>query len=318
MTITTPPFLSVNLRLTFKCEVGCKHCNYNCTKQGEDAAHDHLVEVAEKLSKMERLNQVTLTGGDFFHNFSQVVEAARLLRNKGFKGEIGLETSGSFAVNTRHARVIMSQFASVIQKLRIATTPYHNEAVPFNNVKILEKEAKLVFGKRGSVQLHPMSMIQFLEQLDPNTTHTLDEFIEKFGADTLFNIFPLITAGRARTLLRRYRVGKPADSFKNVKCYSWLMESTCVGVNPDGSVTPNPCFGINVGWPGFKKKEDHQLLYALAEGGPYKAFEYARDTLGFTEDPEGYVDHCDLCFCVRKWLKDKEPTDELKPDWYYQ
>lgn len=79
------PIYNVDIHLTDKCNLNCKHCNHFCPLVPPDTQHKSLTYIVQNLATLSRytgiINNVTLLGGEpFLHpHLLEIIKTARLL-----------------------------------------------------------------------------------------------------------------------------------------------------------------------------------------------------------------------------------------------
>jgi len=68
----------------------------------------------------------------------------------------------------------------------------------------------------------------------------------------------------------------------------------------------------------YQHEETPELIGRLIQGGPFGLSEWAAETHGYRERPEGYVGKCHLCVDVRRHLSSLVQDDTLAPQGFYQ
>ena len=125
--------------------------------------------------------------------------------------------------------------------------------------------------------------------------------------------------GRALNLLRKYGKRRPTEQLSE-KCPE-LHNTNHFHADYLGYYISPGCTGMGIMLEDIGKELDpkkYPVMSKLFRGGVRELFEYARE-LGYNSDPVGYYSKCELCFCIRKYLinKDREAHPDLTPRSFY-
>lgn len=327
-TLQVPQLRSGGIILGYQCNLGCRHCNYNC---GPDAggwmSEDTLDQVLDALSRERRLLDIHLAGGEPTLNPGLLVMAIRKALDKKLRLSY-VETNGHFAHSMDSARSMLRPLKQAgLNSLLVSVSPYHNEAVPLRHTLNCLHAAVEIFGE-DSVFPWLGHFIPMLAKMDPEIPHTLEDFFAANAMDpkdgSLLRLFPLSPGGRVPYGLRDLFTLQPADDFRGGHCLEILTATDHFHIDPEGSLFTGHCPGIASGrladLHGEKNLDDHPVFITNALGGPHALMETARRIYDFVPDVAGYVSPCHLCLEVRAFLhgRDADRWAELAPASYYR
>jgi MoaA/NifB/PqqE/SkfB family radical SAM enzyme len=253
--------------------------------------HEQLREVFRDFINIDSLSFVYFEGGEPFLYYSQMLEGIRMSRGMGFK--TGIVTNGYWATSVADAKLWLRPLLDLdISDISISNDLFH-------------------YGKNQ--ENFALNALEALNQLklpgdsicieSPTITDKKDQ--EKgtpvIGGGVMFR-------GRATETLTTDLPTKQWSEFTECP-YENLVNPQRVHLDSYGHV--HICQGLSMGniWKTPLSElikhyngKAHPICRPLIEGGPAQL---AREFNLFNE--EGFIDHCHLCFTVRKALVDKFP-----------
>ena len=176
------------------------------------------------------------------------------------------------------------------------------------------------------------SLIEFLQDLsefDPQKTHSLDEYIQKFGdgylAGTLERYW-IHMGGRALELFRPVLAIKPLEQIideSSDNCAPELTDTNHYHIDLFGNYIPGLCAGLAVAAQDLGQplaRERYPLLTTLFNAGIKGLLRDAQKFYGFTAVQNGYINKCDLCTEIRTFLvkHNFNQSQELNPREFYR
>lgn len=326
--LRVPPLRSGGIMLSYQCNQSCRHCLYRCGPEAEGwMSEERLDAVMDFLARERKLVDVHLAGGEAALRPDLAIRAVESAAKRKVRLSY-LETNGHYAVSVAAAKKVFAPLrAAGLRCVLVSVSPYHNEFVPLRRTLHCLEAARDVFGDDG-VFPWLSHFIPMMAKMDPDTTHTLEEFFEKNGmaADDggLLSLFPLSPGGRAAERLRGLFAKLPAEAFRGGHCLDMLTDVSHFHIDPDGRLFTGHCPGIISGTledgHGIKDWDRHPVFATLAFGGPCALMDMAREECGYSPDTLGYVSPCDLCLRVRTALFRHNPGkySELGPSIYYR
>lgn len=322
-----PPLRSGGLMLGYSCNQACRHCSYRSRPAAGEWMDDATLErVMDALANERMLVDIHIGGGEPTLNPELAVKAVRMAVAKKVRLSY-LETNGHYAETKERAVEVLAPFRDAgLPAILLSVSPYHNEFIPLRHTLNCLEAGMEVFGEDG-VFPWLSHFLPMLGRLDPDTTHTLKEFLDanglEWGSPALLRLFPLTPGGRAPKGLRDFFALRPAEDFRGGHCMEILGGVSHFHVDPNGYLFTGHCPGIIAGRaPAFHEAKDQgkdPVFSTLALGGPHALMETARNECGFVPDPVGYVSPCDLCFQVRRalFIHDADTWSELGPATFY-
>jgi hypothetical protein len=323
---TVPPLIDGGVMLTWRCTNACRHCIYRCSPDRPNAwiTPEKAEEVFAALAREPRLHSVHLAGGEATLNVPRLIEVIGIARKHGVRLSY-LETNAAWCVSEDLAVARFTEFREAgLPGLLISASPYHNEFIPFARTRNGIAAGRRVFGP-GGVLVWTDPMARALSSLDPDRTHTLEEFLDATGLaaepGSLPSLYPARPGGRAAEALRDHFPKQPAEAFAGDPCARELDSTVHFHVDPDGQLFTGGCPGLVAARsPEFHppvSERTHPAWLRLHRAGPTALLDEARP-LGYRPREDGYVSKCDLCQEVRRFLHGREGWDDLAPSAYYE
>ena len=315
--------LSGGLITNYHCTSRCGHCLYACAPGRAKDYIDRSV-AEEVLQKMKSLGcyHIHIGGGEPMLDVPRLLDLVDAARHLGM-GIQYVETNASWYQDQRQAMDVLDQLRSYgIRQLLISMSPFHNERIPFYQVKGLIQACKL-----SGIQPLPwvMDFYDDMEAFDDQTKHSLDEYVRRFGDQYIQEIpsrYWIHLGGRAVfTFQHHFPLSSLNSVLHNSPCRE-LADTSHFHIDLYGNYIPGLCSGFAIEMEDLGKPLDenkYPFLSMLYQKGIDGLYQYAREKYGF-KPQQAYLNKCHLCNDIRLFLVRRQKLDfqELKPAGYYR
>jgi MoaA/NifB/PqqE/SkfB family radical SAM enzyme len=291
----------VHFLLTYKCTYECDHCFLYSGPSSEGVfTLDKIEKVLKQMKATKSVKTAYFEGGEPFLYYPLMLESLCLAKKMGF--ETGIVTNGYWATSPADAELWLRPLAEIgIDDLSISDDALHNGEEKESPAKNAIKAAGKLRLPFGSICIEAPKVVRGDKKWAGQPV---------VGGDVLFK-------GRAVDKLIKDLPRRDYATFDECP-HEDLKDPGRVHVDPYGYA--HVCQGLVIGnvfqKPLKKMMTDYRpesdpIIGALLRGGPA---ELARS---FKFDASsGFVDHCHLCFEIRRSLLDRFP-DTLAPRQVY-
>lgn len=319
--------LSGGLISNYHCSSACGHCLY---RSGPDRSRRYITAetAAAVLGRIKLLGcrAVHVGGGEPLLSPETVALILKAVRDAGLSVEY-VETNSSWFTGKGKAVEVLTRLKTAgLEALLVSISPFHNAHIPFNRVRGVLKACDQV----GIRTLPWISgFLADLSALDTDRVHSLEAFGTHFGETYLAEVMQrywLHPGGRALDLYRATMPLKPTDEIlaqNPASCYRDLADTSHFHVDLYGNYIPGLCAGLVIDFGDIGRSlsiDKYPLLALLAGAGIQGLLAFAADEHGFVTADSGYVNKCDLCNDIRRYLCAEAGATypELGPAGYYR
>ena len=309
---TLAPWEFAGILLTYWCNARCAFCYVNCGPH-----HRTWMERGDALALWGALDRhaaehglkmrIHLAGGEPFGDWPRLLSIVRQARDAGLTPLEKVETNAGWAVSEGVTRSRLEQLAALgMERLIVSCDVYHQQFVPFENVRRCVEIARRVLGAERI-------RVRWWDFYDhPIDTRRLNTAERRAAFQAALARHKDRLTGRAAGELASLLPCQPPEDFRAEHCVKEVLRGRHVHIDPYGNVFPGVCNGIVLGnalresperlWPRLEQTWDqHPIVSAVVAGGSYELMRRAM-ALGYQPRPEGYAGKCHLCHDVRRFL----------------
>lgn len=279
----------LHLFLTYTCLYECDHCFLYCSPRAEGTFTLENVESALDQAVDAGVTSIYIEGGEPFLYYPLLLEALRAAKRRHLQA--GLVTNCYWATSAADAVLWLRPIAEIgIDDLSVSDDAFHSDDVNQSPAKRAREAAEVLGIPLGTICIDGPTIQPAPHKADDGAV---------IGGDVLFK-------GRAADKLTNDLPKSPATTFDCCP-HEELENPGRVHLDPFGDVFV--CQGISIGniWKkplaqimADYRPLDHPIVGPLVRGGPAQL---ARESGLPTDD--SYVDHCHMCFLLRRQLLDR-------------
>ncbi len=319
--------VSLGLLLTYKCNIACRDCIYNCSPDWKsdwisiadaELLFAQLSKVLRRPCSYDRESisfsyGIHFTGGEPFLNYELLRNLAKKSRQFGLAMPF-VETNAFWASDDKKTEKMLTDLKKDgLKGILISVNPFNIEKIPFLNTKRAAELSYKVFGSNAII--YQMFYFDFFKRQKIEGTLQFEDFLKIVDPQILEQNIELLPMGRTPYALEHLYVKYKAKEFFSQDCYYDITRNHHVHIDNYLNYIPGFCAGISLGnakdldgiFAGIDLNENPVIQCLLK--GIKDLFSLGKD-LGFKENKEGYISKCHLCFEIRKYLA--ESTDEFK------
>lgn len=308
----------------YVCSSTCAHCVYNCSPKREKDYIDQEM-VRHDLNKIRSLGcrSVHIGGGEPMLNF----EKLKMVVRTASECDVGIEyieTNSSWYHDIEDAIGKLKELQDIgINCLLLSISPFHNSYIPFSKVKGVMNACRFT-----GVNIFPWiaDFIQDVESFDDKTTHSLEEYREKFGERYWENLpgkYYLTFRGRALKTFRDQMREIPLEKIlagNRGGCFE-LTDTSHFHVDLYGNYIPGLCTGLAIQVEDLNTEltpEKYPFFCGLFQDGINGFCESVVEKYDF-KPKKNYVSKCDLCYDIRYFLVNEQGYNgkDIQPHSYY-
>lgn len=255
--------------------------------------------------------------------FDALCAAVRALRDNQITVDY-IESNAFWCTDRGKVRERLLELRALgVDTVMASVDPFHIEFVPLERPLLLYAAAReLGMG----CFIWQERFVKRLMALNMRTTHSAQELQAVLGQDYAAQTareYGLGMNGRALRLAQTLYMQKPAVQVASPRpCASMLSGRHC-HVDLYGSVIPGGCPGISIPLTAYfdksspiRDEDAYPVAARLLRGGTAALLAYAKQ-LGFDERTPCCT-NCDLCYRLRSFLLDRQPSHEIAPACFYR
>lgn len=299
---------TLTLFLSWRCSILCSHCGFSCgpRRRGRMPLETALELIDHAVEMEPSLRMVAYSGGEPFLFYEDVLTCMRRAAERELSG--GLVSNCSWAGSDAVVRKRMSVLKGLgLEEFIVSLDDFHLAHVPLDNIRRVVLAA-LERGIRVGVNVLMTRSSRIRREDVPELLGLPQEGVPP-ELMWVQESSPLLF-GRARNNFAREELcTHPEEVFRGLPCH---FVTRNLVVSPDmqvyaccgfgGSTDHGPAALTSLGDLGedsldalFRKAQGNLALNIMAEFGPHKLLELARETGDTVQTPESYVSPCDIC-----------------------
>jgi len=315
--------LSGGLITNYHCTSQCKHCLYFCSPSRDKS---YITETITKKNfeniKNLGCHSIHIGGGEPFLNHSSLINVAKEAKEAGISIDY-IETNSSWYNTEEEALNLLTQLKTFsISTLLISISPFHNEYIPLHKVKDVMNACKKV-----GLNIFPwiMKFYDEIEALGIDSTHSPEEFKDKYGEDYFENIpddYWIHYGGRALSSFSKEKSLIPLTEILRSSRPCLEIENTShFHIDLYGNYIPGLCSGLSIlveDLPSSISKSKYPIINLLYSQGVKSFYESVKRSHGY-EPMKEYLNKCHLCYDIRLFLVKEAGliSQELQPIEFY-
>lgn len=308
----------------YDCSAACAHCAYCSTpKWPRDSMTREMAGRLFRFLQQSGCGSVHIGGGEPLLRPELLYPVLEAAQEAGMVIEY-VETNAAWHKSPEHtATILESLHRCGVDTLLVSMDPFHNEFIPFRQVKAL---IRCCHENGIGVFAWKEAFFDELDAMGDNTTHTLEEWASRFGNGTIAGLirrYGLGLKGRALNTFRPFLTPVPLDEIlqQATPCKE-LAGTYHFHLDLYGNFIPQSCQGLSVAFEDVRngvRQEKYPVFARLYEDGIAALLNYAQEEHGF-EPAVAYAGKCDLCYAIRKHLVLEHGLDlpDLQPQAHYQ
>lgn len=290
----------------YDCSAACAHCAYCSSPKWPKENMSH--EMAMRLFRFLRQSgcgSVHIGGGE------PLLRPDKLYPVLEDAGEAGIaieyvETNASWHKSSEKTELILRNLRQRgVDTLLISMDPFHNEFIPFRQVKDL---IRCCHENGIGVFAWKEAFFDELDAMGEDAPHTLEEWSSRFGEGNLASLiqrYGLGLKGRALATFRPWLEQMPLERIlqASAPCKE-LAGPYHFHLDLFGNFIPQSCQGLSLSFEDIRQgvtTAAYPVFSRLYEDGIGSLLSYARAEHGFAPATT-YVGKCDLCWAIRKHL----------------
>jgi len=272
---------------------------------------------------------VHIGGGEPFMNFDALIEVCKsALRHRVAVDYI--ETNASWYTDDKNVSQKLDALRDAgVDCLLISLDPFHNEFIPYAKVSDLLKCCrKNNFG----TFVWQSKFERIVSKLDESTTHSLEEYTSKLGADFVKSIADAYGIGYNGRALRILDAPHNPTSPKHPAGYFLDTRDTCANklgslshchIDLNGDFIPPGCIGFKVNLfdlcgDGLDENGEKYANFLSVVSHGFDEFYKRALSLGFQPNSNGYVSKCKLCFDIKQYMHEKYAPCDIGPAGFFE
>jgi MoaA/NifB/PqqE/SkfB family radical SAM enzyme len=290
----------LHLLLTYQCTFECDHCFvWGSPWQSGTLTLENIRHIVREAQDLGTITSMYFEGGEPFLYYATLLAGVRLAKDAGF--EVGIVSNSYWATSVDDAIEWLRPFAGVINDLSVSSDEYHYD-------EKLSRQARHARAAADRLRI-PSGVISIAQPATGDAATAVGQLPESESG--------VMYRGRAAQKLSAQARHFPWSQFTSCP-YEDLRDPGRVHVDPLGNL--HLCQGLVIGnlfQTPLKEiceqydPDMHPIAGPLLRGGPIELVRrYGvphRDT---------YADACQLCYEVRRDLRDRFP-EILTPDQVY-
>ena len=285
--------------LTYKCNSECAHCFLTCGPKfsgfmNYDDAKKYIYEAQE----IPGINYFFIEGGEPFLDSELARKIISYATEKGYW--IGILSNGYWAKTVEKGKEILGPLKEAgLGAIGISTDRYHKEKI---------SEERALNAAQAAKELHVDVDIMVTSD-DKSEAGDIKAILRERNIEIPVSVSKVRGKGRGSLICS----GKARPWQELTSCNEALKDPGRVHIGPEGAI--HLCQGVLIGQDGRKKHlkdifEEHLespniVVEQIIQDGPAKLARFAMK-YGF-EPKHTYLQDCQLCFEVRRFLQDNYP-----------
>ncbi|MGN1410521.1 MAG: radical SAM protein [Eubacteriales bacterium] len=317
--MNTPVYSGIITNYT--CTAACRHCMFaSSPERPKQFITPEMSERTARILSKANTSSVHIGGGEPFINFRALCSLIESLNRYGV-GVDYIETNAFWCSDDEFTKKRLNRLKELgVNTVMVSVDPFHIEFVPLERpIRLCRLLREMGF----DYFVWKERYLRRFRSFDYTKTYSEKELSELLGRDYITETaaeYGVGMNGRALGIAKKAYDERPAEEWLTSAPCTDLLEPCHCHFDLYGNAVPSGCPGLAMDAEdylnGGVSSEKYPVMARLYTGRTAELYKYAREK-GFSPAKEGYPTRCALCYAMRLYLAEKNPTPDLAPLCFY-